>query len=345
MANTLAEYKYLGDDADIRLGIAQTIVKVSPWLRELPFVEINNNVSRYKMETAEAAADTYEAGDTWVEGTPTWESRDAPLAILGGDADVDNFGELASEPDKAMASVIALKAKAVGHRFEKLCIYGQTTSVTDLSATKNFKGLLRLIAECEGSSVTDLDGHVYNVDPETANNKQVLFAASGASAALTLVMFDALVDAVRPAPTHLVMSRFSRRKLMSLAQTAGENLEHDKGQLGYPVTKYGEQIVLIDDQLKDNMDDSSTLVTAIASYDYNQTSTTAKDGQPIFAVRFGEDGLCGINGAGMIQTVRINNGGDLETKDAKRTRIKAYLGLRLTNKLAAAVLLNGNYAG
>jgi hypothetical protein len=39
----------------------------------------------------------------------------------------------------------------------------------------------------------------------------------------------------------------------------------------------------------------------------------------------------------MIHVERFNQ---LETKDAERVRIKFYAGMRLTNKLAAAVLLS-----
>jgi hypothetical protein len=340
---TLAEYKYLGNDAEVRKGVGLTMVKESPWLKELPFVELeSNNVSRYKMELTDGGATAHEVGDAWTTVNPTWEYRDASLAILGDNVDDDNFGQLSAGPEDTMAMKIELKSKGVSQMFDKLSVYGQTTSTGVLSSTKNFKGLLRLIAEAEGSTVTDLDGWVYTGDGSAAHNTQVLLAASGASAALALAMIDALVDAVKPKATHIIMSRLNRRKLNGLAQAAGNNLEHDKDQLGYPVTRYGEQIVLIDDQIIDNMNDSSTLVTAIASYDYTQAATTAKDTSPIFAVRMAEDGLCGINGLGMIQVVDL---GELESKDAKGKRVKFYCGMRLTNKKAAAVLMNANYAG
>ncbi len=343
MSNTLAEYKYLGPDADVRKGIALTIVTESPWLQELPFVGLaNNNISKYKMEVSDGGATVHEVGDTWVAAQPTWEDREASLAILGQDADDDKFGSFAAGGEDTMAAMIELKSKAVAQLFEKLSIYGRTTSTAVLAASKNFKGLLRLIAECESDSTTDLDGFIYTGTSAAANNKQAIFAASGASAALSLVMLDALIDTVRPKPSHLIMSRLMRRKLVSLAQATGNNLEHDKNQLGYIVSRYGEQTVLIDDQIVDNMNDSTAYVTAIASYDYTQAATTDKDTSPIFAVRFGEDGLCGINGEGMIQVEKFDK---LEGKDARRVRIKFYAGMRLTNKLAAAVLLNANYSG
>lgn len=340
---TLAEYKYLGNDQETRMGIAQTMVKESPWLRELPFVQLANiNISRYKMETSDGGAQVHEVGDDWVTVNPTWEYREAALSILGDNIDVDNFGEFASGKENAMAAMTMLKTKGVSQTFDKIGVYGQTTSTGSLASTKNFKGLLRLIAEAESDTTTDLDGWLYSGDDSAANNKQVLMAASGASAALTLVMVDALVDAVKPKPSHLIMSKLMRRRLNALAQAAGNNLQHDKDQLGYPVTRYGEQIVLIDEQIKNNMDDSSTLVTAIASYDYEQAIAAGADTSPIFAVRMAEDGLCGINGEGMIQ---VENIGTLEGKDAMRKRLKFYCGMRLTNKTAAAVLLNSNYSG
>jgi len=334
MAATLAEYKYLGNDAEIRRGIAITIIKEFPWLVDMPFVQISNDASRYKMENAAARADTYEVGETWIEGTPTWEYRDAHLAILGGDADDDNFGRLAAAGEDTLGAMVELKSKAVANWFGELCILGRTTAVAKYSAEKNFKGLLRLLCECESSTTTDLDGALFSAIG-SANNSQVIGAASGASATLTLDMIDVLVDLVKPKPTHLVMNRLLRRKLASLARAAGNNLEHDKNALGMPVLRYGEQVILIDDFVPVNFPDPSTLVFAPASYTPTTAVAAGNDTSPILAVRMAEDGLCGINGEGMIQVERFDK---LETKDAKRVRIKAYLGMRATNKLAIAGL-------
>jgi len=335
---TLAQYKYLGQDQETRMGIAKTMVAVSPWLRDLPFVELaNNNISRYKMELSDGDASVHAVDDTWSTVNPTWEYREAGLAILGDNVSVDNFGQLAAGPEDAMAVSIELKSKGVGQKFDKLAIYGRTTSTGSLADSNAFKGLLRLIAEAESSTTTDLDGFLYTGDNSAAHNDQVLIAASGASAALILTMLDALRDAVRPKPTHFVMSRLQRRRVNALTHAAGNDLRYEKDGIGGVTTLFGEEKLLIDDQIIDNMNDSSALVTAIASYDYTQASTTAKDTSPIFAVRMAEDGLCGMNGRGMIQVVDL---GELEGKDAKGKRIKFYCGMRLTNKTAAAVLMN-----
>jgi hypothetical protein len=340
---TLAEYRYLGVDQAVRMGIGKTLVKVSPWFADMPFTELSdNNISRYKMETSDGGATVHAVDDNWATVNPSWEYREAGLAILGDNVSIDQFGSFAAGKEDAMAAAIELKTKGISQTFDKLAVYGQTTNNGALVDTKNFKGLLRLIAEAESSTTADLDGWLYTGNDSVAHNKQIVMGASGASIALSLAMVDALVDCVKPKPSHLVMSRLMRRKLNGLAQAAGTNLEHDKNALGMPITRYGEQTLLIDDQILDNMDDSSGLVTAIGSYDTTQAIAAGHDISPVFAVRFGEDGLCGINGVGMIQ---IEDLGIMEGKDAKGKRIKFYCGMRLTNKTAAAVLLNANFSG
>ncbi len=340
---TLTEYRYLGNQEEVRLGIAKTLVMESPWLRDLPFVELaHNNISRYKMETSDGGASVHAVGDVWSTVNPTWEYREAALSILGDNIDVDNFGDLAAGPEDVWAAVTELKTKGISQTFDKVAVYGRTTATASLSNSNNFKGLLRLIAEAESDSTTDLDGWLYTGDDSAAHNKQVVFGVSGASVALSIAMLNAGRDACRPKATHIILSRLMRQKVEALCQAAGQNLQVEKGMAGEIIIRFGEQIVTIDDQIQNNMSDSTAYVTAIASYDYTQAIADTKNTSPIFFVRMAEDGLCGINGKGMIQ---VEDLGTLESKDAKGKRIKFYCGMRLTNKRAAAVLLNTNSAG
>lgn len=327
--NTFAQYETLCTDILVK-GIAQTIIRESPWLRDMPFITIAGNNLLYNMELTEAAADFHAVGEQWAEGVPTWEQRSSELSILGGDADVDAFMQQTRKDQDLEASIIELKAKAVAYAFEKAGILGRTTADATFSSTKCFKGLLRLLAECEAGTATDLDA---------PNNSQVI-AAHADSAVVTLDMVDELIDTLKPKPTHLIMNRELKRKITSLARAAGSNLQHDKDQLGYPVTRYGEQIILLDDNIPNNIQDGSSSILAIASYAPATARASGYDNSAIFAVRFGDDGLCGLSN-GMIQTEVI---GKLETKDATRTRIKFYCGMALFNKLALGGLINVQYA-
>lgn len=326
MSTTLAEYEDLCTDA-LKKGIAKTILTESPWLQAMPFVPIASNSIKYKMEKEAAGADFYEVGETWIEGTPTWEDRYADLTILGGDADVDNFAKAGMQIEAS--DIIALKAKAIADRFNACAVMGRTTAVTTYSSSKIFKGIARLIAEAESDTTTDLDG---------VNNAQV-YANHATSAVLTIDALDSLIALVKPKPTHLIMNTSMRNKLNSLARAAGSNLTVANGQLGSIVEMYGTYPILIDDQIGRNINDGSSSVLTIASYTPTTARAATLSNSMIFAVKFGEDGLCGITSAsdGMLQTVDI---GQLESKDAKRTRIKFYCGMALFNKRAAAVMIN-----
>ncbi|MBI4328868.1 MAG: phage major capsid protein, partial [Chloroflexi bacterium] len=90
MALTLAEAAKLSNDVLLK-GVIETIVKDSPVLQVVPFVEIVGNGLTYNQENAAPTAAFYAVGDAWAESTPTFTQQTATLSILGGDADVDNF--------------------------------------------------------------------------------------------------------------------------------------------------------------------------------------------------------------------------------------------------------------
>lgn len=344
MSTVLTDYKYGGADAKIAAVIAEMMANESPFLKVLEFDELtDNNVSRQKMYE-DGDVQEHQVGDTWTVVNPTWEYRDAPLTVLGDNVTVDEFGGLAGGKEDLMASQIAEKSRQLSRRFDKLAIYAKTTSVGQFTGSA-MVGLLLHIARCESSTTTDLDGWLYTGNSDAANNKQALFAASGASAALNLTMLSALRDAVKPKATDFLMSLLMRRKLESLLQAQGTNLVVREGKAGQIVTMFGEQRITIIESIKDNMDDSSALVTAIASYNYSQAIAAGDDTSPIFAVAIGKTDYTGLNGKGMIQVEPLANGGVMETLDARGKRVKAYLGTALRRKTSAAVLLNANYAG
>lgn len=333
MANTLTEYGYLSTDAMIK-GITKTIVNESPFLARMPFREISGNALDYNLESTEAGADWYTTGDTWAESTTVWAQRSASLCILGGDADVDSFAKQTRSNEQDVAtSVIQLKSKAIADEFEKQAIRG---SQSTLYTSKQMKGLIHLLAECESSTATDWDGALYSVGG--GNNSQVI-SAHATSGALTIDMMDFLRDRVKPKPDCFLMSRRMRNKLQSLARAAGNNLEYvpDPRKLGALLTMFGEQEVLISDWIPDNIQDGSSSVVTTRDWNPATTRATGYDNSVIFALRWNDsDGVAGITN-GWIQTEDI---GKLETKDAERTRIKFYCGMANFGKVSLAGLIN-----
>ncbi len=117
MPLTLAEAAKLSNDM-LQRGVIETIIEESPMLRYLPFLSVEGNAFKYNQENTLGGASFYAVNATWTEATATFTQKSASLAILGGDADVDNFLQATyADPNDLEAEVIASRAKAVAHKF------------------------------------------------------------------------------------------------------------------------------------------------------------------------------------------------------------------------------------
>jgi len=302
MALTLAEASKLSNDVLLQ-GVVETIVKDSPILQRLPFIEIVGNGLTYNQEKTLPSIDFYDVGDTWAESTPTFEQITANLKIMGGDADVDNFLKATrSNLQDLEAAVIELKAKALRRKFEETFIYGDATA-----NPKQFDGLRKLI------------------DTTTAGDQLIAAGATGAT--LSLSMLDEIIDAVKGGkPTMLLMSRRSRRKINALVRAAGGMMETDRDNWGNFIHLWDGIPLGVNDWILDTHTVSSSL----------ETSTTGGTCSTIYAVQLGEGALCGLTAPGHLTAESI---GSLETKDASRTRIKWYVSLALFSSVKTAALI------
>ena len=302
MALDLVEASKLSNDVLLK-GIIETVIKDSPILQEMPFIQIVGNGLTYNKEKTLPTVDFYDVGDTWVESTPAFTQVTATLKIMGGDADVDNFlKSTRSNIQDLESAIIEQKAKALRHEFEQSFIYGNATT-----SPKQFDGLCELI------------------DTDAASDQLIAMAATGAT--LTLTKVDELIDAVKGGkPDLLLMSRRSRRKLQVLARAAYSNVEIGEGKLGQFVQLYNGIPIAINDWILD----THTLVDSL------ETSYTTGACSTIYALSFGEGALCGLSSPEMIQVERM---GSLETKDASRTRVKWYVSLALFSAVKAAALI------
>jgi HK97 family phage major capsid protein len=223
MALTLAEAAKLSNDVLVT-GVVETIVKDSPVLQRLPFIEIVGNGLTYNQEATATTASFFDVGDTWTESTPTFTQQTVTLKIMGGDADIDNFLlATRSNLQDVQTAVVQLKAKAVRQLFEQTFVTGDATA-----NPKAFNGLDKLC------------------DPAQA----ISMGANGAS--LTLDKLDELIDAVKGGkPDMLLMSRRSRRSLNKLARTSGSFLEADRDEFGQMLQFYDGIPVGVSDYISD----------------------------------------------------------------------------------------------
>ena len=302
MALTLAEAAKLSNDVLLQ-GVVETIVKDSPVLQKLSFVEIVGNGLTYNQEKTLPSVDFYDVGDTWVESTPTFEQKTANLKIMGGDADVDNFlKSTRSNIQDLEAAVVELKAKAVKDKFEETFIYGDVTA-----DPKQFDGLRKLI------------------DTTTASDQIIAMGDTGAT--LTLAKLDELIDVVKGGkPDMLLMSRRSRRKINALVRASGAMIDSDRDQWGNFVQLWDGIPIGVNDWVLD----AHTVSGGV------ETGTTGGDCSTVYAVQFGEWALCGLTSPGHLTVEPI---GSMESKDATRTRVKWYVSLALFSAVKAAALI------
>jgi hypothetical protein len=180
-------------------------------------------------------------------------------------------------------------------------------------------------ADCVHKSDTFFNGDVA-VDTKSFDGIHKLIpagqsAATGANgAALTLPLLDSLIDMVQPGkPEILLMSKRTRRKLKDLRRAGGNVLETTVNAFGQQVETYDGIPIVVDDFISNTQAQGSS---------GNVTST-------IYALRFGQGtGVMGLEHGG----ITVEQIGELETKDATRSRIKWYTGLALFSDLGAAKL-------
>jgi len=290
MALTLTEAAKLSNDV-LQAGVIETVVKESPVLQVLPFIEIVGNGLTYNRENAAASAAFFDVGDTWTEDTPTFTQQTATLKILGGDADIDNFLiATRSNIQDLEAAVMQLKAKAVQQKFDDTFING------DIAADpKSFDG----------------------IDVLTTGGQTISMGTNGGT--LTLNKLDELSDLIKAGkPDMLLMSKRTRRTLNSLARGSGTFLESDRNEFGQMIQFYDGTPIGLSDYISDA-----------------QTVGTSTDCSTIYALQFGEGNIVGLTAPGGIA---IESVGNLENKDATRTRIKWYVSLALFSTIKLAKL-------
>jgi HK97 family phage major capsid protein len=223
VAITLAEASKLSNDV-LLAGVIETIIKDSPILQSLPFIEIVGNGLTYNRENAAATAAFYDVGDTWTESTPTFTQITTVLKIVGGDADIDNFLlATRSNVQDLEAAVVQLKAKAVQQKFEDTFVNGDTSV-----DAKSFDGIDKL---CDAGQTATM-------------------GVNGGT--LTLAKLDEMIDLVKGGkPDVLLMSKRTRRTLNNLARTSGGFLEADRNEFGQMVQFYDGVPVGICDHISD----------------------------------------------------------------------------------------------
>ena len=145
-------------------------------------------------------------------------------------------------------------------------------------------------------------------------------AVAGNGATLTMNALDRLIDQVRGPVDIFLMSRRSRRKLTGLFRASGS------GVLPIEKTSFGNFVMMYN-------------TVPVATSDYigdAETVGASVDCSTIYAIQFGEGAFAGITASPSV--IEVERVGNLETKDATRTRVKSYVAWALFNSIRCAKL-------
>lgn len=328
---TLTQYEYLDRDMILK-GVVDWLVKESPMLGALPMKPIQGNSYKYNVSLTLPTASWLSIGDQISESTGTYEQRSTDIYTMLQNAYTDKAAIALNATQDPEAIDAELAAQAMAHEFEKTLVIGQTSVDT---STKQFKGLLRILAEFESSTTTDLDGAI---TPGDGNNTQVL-AANATTGALTMAYMDALIDMIKPGkPDLLLMSRLSRRRLNTLSRASGSGGLYlaDAKMFGVKMMHYDEVPIYVSDWILDNYPDNSSSVLSISSYDFDATRSTGDslDNSIIFAMQLGEKKVQGLHAAEM----KHEREEFVEDYNAICNRYIWYVGMMCASKYSLAVL-------
>ena len=325
--HTITQYEYLDRDMILK-GVVDWLVKESPLLGALPMKTVQGNSLKYNVSTALPTASWMVTGGQISESTGTFVQRSTDIYTLIQNAYTDKGAIAMNATQNPEAIDAALAAQAMAHEFEKTLIIGQTSVDT---TTAQFKGLLRIIAELETTSTTDLDA---------INNDQVI-AGTATTGALTLASMDELVDQIKPGkPSMLLMSRRARRKLNVLARASGSGLVLDDASLfGIKMMHYDEIPIYVSDWILDNYIEGSSSVQAISTYDFDAAAVAStNENTMIFALQLGEDKVTGLH-AGEMKHEREEI---VEDYNSILNRYIWYVGLAAFKKYSIAVMTGIN---
>jgi hypothetical protein len=273
--------------------VTDLLAKDSRVTELMPFEDIKGNSLTYDVITTRSGASSYAVGDPWVESTPELTPHTAVLKIIGGDADVDNFLMTTRNQIDMKTLVVNDKIRAVNEKFMNLFFYGNATT-----SPKEFDGLQVLM-----SSTT------YNT----------VHAGSSTGSVLSIAKLRAAIDLMmgyRNQKKFIIMTKTMRTGISVYLDSIGDKFPRTVNEYGKPIEMFDGMEIIVDDNLL------NTETAASGAY----TASTGGANTTIFIVTFAPQACCGLSTPERIQTKSL---GELETKDATRTRIKWYCGLKL----------------
>ncbi len=293
----------------------------------LPVVTCNSKSLLYNREKTLPSAAFYDIHEQipWTADVNFTTQVEVSLKTVARQDVLDNFIQKTYRtPNDYRSIVLSQLSKGCMRTIEDKLIYG---NVDNDSA--EFDGIGHLLpADIAGSEAW-----------ATANPQA--YDMGGASAPVTLKVMRELIDAVRPKPSLLLMTRTMRNTLSATAFEKGLVLANaaPMARMTYGTNDFGKRVdyfdgipIMISDYLLDETDNS-----------VNKDSGNDSGVSSIWAIRFGQiedGGVCLVTGGdtGGVDFFKMTELSDLEDFDAGGIRLVAYLSLAVGSTKSLAVI-------
>lgn len=208
---------------DRQRGVIEEIIDKDELFALLPFVQAKDKVYSYVREGTLSEGAFLDAYEDVPEGAATFTPVSSTLKVLAGQVDMDNFTtEVQSELNDQVAIQIAAKAKALGRKFRRTLVNGDTAV-----NAKEFDGVRKLMPA--GQTI----------------------AAGTDGGAISFAALDELKDMVKLGADVLMMRQSVWRAIRALNRSMGGNTaDHIMLEnFGRPVPAYDGTPVIINDFL------------------------------------------------------------------------------------------------
>lgn len=283
----------------LQAGVIEILATESKLLQVLPFMNVQGSGYTYNVEKnlGNAQFRMVNGGYTYgaIETIPVTER----IVILGDEAIVDTY-QIAVESDinNLMAIEVALRTKAIAHKYEQCFLtggYASGSGVPSETAANEFVGILARYCGAASAENPDALQKIQKNQVFTESEQEDLIGD-----------LDSLLDMVAGGADALIMNKKTRRKLTAKGRAF---CDYRQGEFGTQFLMYGGvDVIDVDGDLL--LDDV------------------------IIAVKFGaKEAVCGLqNGA-----VRVTALGEMESQPQVKTRIEWFCGLAVFNPKAVAV--------
>ena len=234
---SLAQSARMTNDV-LQAGVIEVLATESKLLQLLPFMNVQGSGYTYNIEKNLGSAQFRKVNGGYTIGAIETIPVTERIVILGDEAVVDTY-QIAVESDinNLMAIEVALRTKAIAHKFEKCFIDGGKTAgsgVPSESVANEFVGILTRYTETAPANIP--------------SNALSLFQAQVITKTDDLIGdLDTLLDMVAGGADALIMNKKTRRQLTAKGRAF---CEYRQGEFGTQFLQYGGvDVVDIDGEL------------------------------------------------------------------------------------------------